>query len=165
MKLSKIILLVWVLLFIGQAFYYFPKLPEIMASHFNAGGQANGFMSKASFFALEGVIGAFLVCISLAMEKTLPLLPNSMINLPNKDYWLAPERRVDTFAAMGDSFKWMSIAVVALFVAINQIVFDANIAKTDPDPSRFWILLAIFVSFTLVMLLTTFKRFFSIPPE
>ena len=38
---------------VGQALLYYPRLPDRMASHFNAAGQADGWMSKRAFFGLD----------------------------------------------------------------------------------------------------------------
>ena len=65
MKLAKIILAILVLVFIGQTIYFFPQLSETLASHFNQSGQANGFMSKTSFFVFEAAAVAVLVFVNL----------------------------------------------------------------------------------------------------
>ena len=53
MKLSKILLVILSVIFIGQLVYFYPQFPATIASHFNASGQANNWMSKSSFYIFE----------------------------------------------------------------------------------------------------------------
>lgn len=50
MKRGYWILLGIVLLAVIQSVYYYPKVPDIVASHFGPGGHPNGWMTKPIFF-------------------------------------------------------------------------------------------------------------------
>ena len=63
MKLSKILLVILSVIFIGQLVYFYPQLPATIASHFNASGQANDWMSKSSFYAFEIILLIFFLAI------------------------------------------------------------------------------------------------------
>jgi uncharacterized membrane protein len=72
--------------------YYYRLLPKVVASHFDLHGIANGWQTKQGFFeVLAGttVLSAFLVFGIPTMIAVMP----GLINLPNKDYWLAPGQR------------------------------------------------------------------------
>src|SRR5687767_14071272 len=76
-------------------------LPEVVASHFGAGGAANGAMGKGAYtvFMLVMVIGVpLLVAGSTLLVRKLP---PQLVNLPNKRHWLAPERRAESLEALG----------------------------------------------------------------
>jgi uncharacterized membrane protein len=160
MKVSKMISIILFIIFIGQIIYFYPQLPETIASHFNVDGQANGFMSKSSFFAFEVILLAFLSVMFLSMAKLIAKLPDSMINLPNKDYWLSTERREQTFAAFDNFFAWLIAGIIALFIAINQIALIANLAKKDLDQLQFWIVLGTFFVLIAVLIFVYLKQFF-----
>lgn len=160
MKLPQIILAILVLVFIGQIAYFYPQLPATIASHFDASGQANGFASKITFFVFEAILLAILLTMFLSLPKLISKLPDSSINLPNKDYWLSPERRGQTFASFGHFFGWLSAAVVAPFIAINQIVLTANVMKKDPNPLSFGICLGVFFALDAVLVFVYLRRFF-----
>src|SRR5271156_6894280 len=75
-------------------------LPDMVASHFGPSGTANGFMARASYVH-------FMLVLIVALPLSLGLLPGLLvglpgvrINLPNRDYWLAPSRRAATIAAL-----------------------------------------------------------------
>ncbi len=159
MRTSRIIIYFLIGIFLAQSVYYYPNLPEKMASHFNGVGEADGWMSKSAFFIFEG----FLMVLVLSEFTLLPLLikkfPNSMINLPNKDYWLAKERRETTFADIGLYFEWFSILLLALFIAVNQIVFQANLAGQNLSPLAMWLILGAFFAFVIFWLVKFVRRF------
>jgi bacteriorhodopsin len=54
------------------------------------------------------------------------------MNISNKQYWLAPERRDQTMAFIGSNMLWIACAVLVLLMVINYFVFRMNIdgAKT-----------------------------------
>jgi uncharacterized membrane protein len=92
MSKYQIALLILVLVAVVQFTYYYPRLPEMVASHFDGEGRPNGCMPKNEFFKMFAVITALIIGIFLLLPKLIKRVPPSMINLPNKDYWLAPER-------------------------------------------------------------------------
>ena len=159
MKLSKILLVVLSVIFIGQLVYFYPQLPATIASHFNASGQANDWMSKSSFYIFEVILLLFFLAIGLFLPRLLFSLPDSMINLPNKEYWLAPERREQTLNSFGESFSWIFVGVIALFVAINQVVLQANVLQQDPSAVVLWAILGVFFVFDLIIIISSIRKF------
>lgn len=118
---------VLVLLAIAHAVYYYPLLPAVMASHFDLEGQVNGWASKSEFMiayaSVVGIIGVLFVGLSLAIHKT----PAWMINLPNKDYWLTPERQAVAYRWLSISMMWLGDVILACMIGIMQIIFLANL--------------------------------------
>ena len=152
--------MILILAYAAQIVYFYPQLPETIASHFDASGQANGFMSKNSFFVSFTILPAFLTAMFSLIPKWLPKMPDSMVNLPNKEYWLTPERREQTFARLGNFFAWLNVAVVAVFVAVNQIVLTANVMRKDPNPTALWMILGAFFVVIIILIFTHLKQFF-----
>jgi uncharacterized membrane protein len=52
--------------------------------------------------------------------------PKARINLPNKDYWLAPERRAETIAFLRSSILWFGTGLVAFLCYAHWLVVLAN---------------------------------------
>ncbi len=146
-------------LFLAQSAYYYSALPEKMASHFNAAGEADGWMSKSSFFIFEGGILLLILAEFALIPYLMKILPASLINLPNRDFWLAKERREETFAAIGEYLEWFSILLLALFIAVNQLVFRANIARENLSSTAMLVILGAFFAFTIFWLVKFFRRF------
>ncbi len=144
---------------ISQFLFYYPNLPEVIASHFDAEGTANGWSSKQSFAMLEGIILLMIILNFTLLPQLISRMPDFLINLPNQAYWLGSERRVDTFRTIGTFFDWFTIALLTLFIAINQLVFRANLTKQNISAVDIWIILWTFFVFAIVWLLFFLKRF------
>ena len=90
-------------------------LPPLVASHFGAGGVANGFMTRTVYtrFMEAFVIGlpAFMVLVSLYAVGNA----RARLNMPNRDYWLAPERRA-TIGLPADRYSVVWCPAGDLFV-------------------------------------------------
>ncbi len=64
--------LIGLLFFIGYFIYHFPKLPQIIPSHFNAAGEVDAYSSKSSLWLLAGMtvfIYGLLTFISFIPDK------------------------------------------------------------------------------------------------
>ena len=60
------------------------------------------------------------------MPGSSALLPSWMINLPHRDYWLAPERRYETFQWLRWFLLWVSCLETAFLTAIHVMIMLAN---------------------------------------
>lgn len=123
------VLILLILAGLGQIAWQLPQLPEQVASHFNGAGEPDGFMSRTSFagFMLSMVIG--LPLFMVAMGKLTRFLPNSMINMPNKEYWLGETRRETTLSEMEGFLVWIAVATQVFFLALSHLTFVANMEE------------------------------------
>lgn len=101
-------------------------LPPVVASHFAADGRANGWMSREAYawmMALMSLVTPYAVWGAAAW---LPRRWPRLVNLPFRDYWLAPERREATLARLGRMGLWMGLLSAALIAGIHVEVVLAN---------------------------------------
>jgi uncharacterized membrane protein len=161
MRLSRIILAFLLFGFLGQILYYYPNLPEKMASHYNGLGQPDGWMPKNGFMIFEAVILLIIIAHFVFLTSIIERLPDSLINMPNKDYWLAKERRDETFGVMHQYFEWFSLGLLGLFIAVNELIFRANLSNRNLSDS-IWLALVGFLFFVGVWL-TKFILNFRLP--
>jgi len=101
-------------------------LPPTVASHFGAGGVANGFMPRAGYTVFMAVLTLGLPLLLPIALRMVSRLPPTMINLPNRDYWLAPERRGATFhylATMGGALGFLLLVFLCF---VHWQVVQAN---------------------------------------
>ncbi|CAN1209443.1 DUF1648 domain-containing protein [Tumidithrix helvetica PCC 7403] len=145
---------------IAQVVYYFPLLPDTVASHFNAAGQANGASSKAAYFGLYFLVVAIAIGISLGLPNLLNLFPISIINLPNKEYWLSDDNRHSSIAYLKQSFAWFGVITLLLVIFAFQLTFLANLDPAKSFPSVWFLVgLGAYLIAIVVWTVALYKRF------
>jgi len=144
----------------GQLLHYYPKLPETIAVHFAASGQANGWAGKAGFFPIFAVIEAAIVLLGLAAAFLGERMPASFLNMPNRDYWLSPERREESLTFFWTQATWIEAATLAFLIVIAEFMFRANLAGGAPTLTRdFLLVLVVFVAGILWLSFRIVRRF------
>lgn len=116
----------------AQLATYYPFMPPRIASSFDLAGKPEGWAGKNEFCltcagTLLAVAAAF-VGLGLGNGK----IPDRLVSLPNKDYWLAPERRDDTHRFLSVWLLWMGNATLVLVMASMHLVVAAN-SRPPPD--------------------------------
>ena len=153
--MTKSVFLFFAVIAIAQCFYFYPLLPDITASHFDSAGVPNGWMKKDTLIIFYLGMMALLVVIFFFM----PRFPSRIRNLPNKDYWLADERKEETNKYINSSTLRMGIATFVFLIYVMQLVFEANL-KPEPILSGYimWALVLYFI-FIAVWLFKFYRRF------
>ena len=109
-----------------QHVWYFPQLPDRVATHFGADGRPNDWMSRTgSTLTLAGIqlgVPLFLAGVTSLARR----LPNSMINIPHKEYWLHPDRREASLAYTGGMLAWIAVMTSVFMILIGHLTFLAN---------------------------------------
>ena len=126
----KLLFVLTVLLAVAQAFWHHAHLPLRVATHFDAAGRPNGWMSRDANLGFQAGLALFLGALFGGIGALTRRLPDSMINLPHRDYWLAPERRAATLAWVGSMAHALGIVVVGFFIFVFQQVYAANLTGT-----------------------------------
>jgi uncharacterized membrane protein len=144
----------------------YPQLPDRMASHFNASGAATAWMPKSGFFMLIAIVtlaaGVPVFLVPLSMSK----LSNDKINLPNKNYWLAPERRAETMQYLGIQMGWFGCGLLALLLCGLYNAVAANFRPDHHfDSSSFYAVLGAFLAFIIVWLVRLLSHFARVPGD
>lgn len=116
----------WILLALVQNAWYYPRLPEQVAIHFNAAGKADSWASKSHATLLMLGLQIFLPSFLLLTSQLSRSLPIQWINLPHREYWLAPERKEATFASMERFLWWIAMATSLWILVVNHLTFVAN---------------------------------------
>ena len=139
--------------------YIYPLMPETVASHFDLAGKPDGWSSKASFITVYAVVLAIVAATVYGIALLLPKMPTNMINMPYRDYWLAPERRDESLAATRQSLLWIGVATLAFLIATMHLAYRANVGLQKGLGIEFWILLCMFSLAMLWTALWILKRF------
>lgn len=137
----------------------YQQLPLRVASHFGADGVANGWSSRESY--VWTLIVILTVC-TLTMAGTAAIIritPTNLVNLPHREYWLAPERREATIGAV-ERFGFVMAGLTSLlFLAIHLLTVAANESQPAVLSGVVWWLLGAFLAATGGMVFMLYKRF------
>ncbi|HKV24537.1 MAG TPA: DUF1648 domain-containing protein [Candidatus Acidoferrum sp.] len=144
----------------------YAQLPQVVASHFDAHGHPNGWQTKQMFFAffLGAVAIAWLV--GFVIPSLIARMPAQMINLPNKQYWLAPERKGETLAELQRMFGWFGCALLLVVTTAVNYAIGQNLPPASTGvPVLLVTVLVGFAVFTTAWSLRLIKRFAQVPPH
>jgi uncharacterized membrane protein len=158
MSKSRLLLILCGLAFAAHMLWIYPALPETVASHFDTQGNPNGWMGKQVFLIFEVVLLMFVVGEFLLAPWFIGRMPNSLINLPNKAYWLADERRGETFAIFRSYFEVFGAVILILFTVVNHFVYLANIKRQNLS-NNVWFLIVAFLVFVGIWVIRFIREF------
>jgi uncharacterized membrane protein len=153
-----------VLAFVGfvQARRFAATMPPVLATHFGGSGAPNGWQTQSQFFILETLLLAVCLLLAFGIPRLIGALPISLMNLPNKEYWLAPERREDTIESFKARFAWFGCGFLAFLLVVNQLVYDANqTQRRQLNTTAFVAAMVVFLAFVgvwTVLLIVRFSR-------
>jgi uncharacterized membrane protein len=147
-----------------QVSFYAPRIPELLGSHFSRGGFVNGWQTKAAFFATELAMIILATVVSFGIPRIIAAAPVALINLPHKEYWLAPEQREDTLAYIRVWSAWFGCGLLAFLLFVMELVFRANL-HTPPqfNNAAFVPALLVFVVFDTMLVLRLILHFSRTP--
>ena len=156
-----------VLLFASLAMfvYYYPQMPPRMASHFAADGHPNGWMPREPFFVLTLVITFLSGLVGFVAPRQIATRPDARINLPNRDYWLAPERRAQTFQYFAAMMAWFSCGLLFVLISGTFLAIRANLASGGRfDSGAMVAVLIAFLLFLMLWMLRFIRHFQRVDP-
>lgn len=124
-----VLFLVLLALASGYVFSSSGALPALVASHFDAAGNANGYMSRDSYEVFTLVL---LVALPGALVGSTYLMFRAEpghLRLPNAEYWLAPERAQATVAFVAAHTVRLAIFLTLFIGYVHGLVVAANRAQ------------------------------------
>jgi uncharacterized membrane protein len=137
-----------------------PGLPDRVGTHFGPGGAADGWMTRDGYRLYMLAFVLLFVPFIVAMVGVLPRVFPRFVNLPNRDYWLAPERREATFAFLAGHACGFGVLTLALLAGVHWLLLDANRASSPHlATAPFVALLATFLVLLAVWMVALFRRF------
>jgi serine/threonine-protein kinase len=143
-----------------QMLYFWPTMPDSMASHFDGKGQANGWAPRAFFFSLYAGLIAMLFITFQILPRQLKRLPGSLINLPNRGFWLAQERREATLGIIEKQMTLFGNATLILIIGTMQLVFQANRSGSHRiSAEAMWSLIGAYVLISIVWTVKFMRKF------
>jgi hypothetical protein len=106
-------------------------LPPVVASHFGPGGAADGAMSRGAYLAFMLAMATVLPLLVVLPMRLVRHVPDALLSLPNKRYWLAPARAAATRAYLVDESAGFGILLCVFLCYTHALVVHAH-ASTPP---------------------------------
>jgi len=164
-----VLLLILVLLVVGalQLRYYYPLVPDPLATHFGTNMEADAWSAKRGFFITYGLIEIGMLIILLIPVFLQKRIPTSMINMPNRDYWFATERHEETWLKVSTFSLWMAAVTLAFLIAVAEAMFRANLADTTTPRlgPMFWWALGVYLGMMAVGTVWFYRHFARVPRD
>lgn len=105
-------------------------LPLRVAAHFTADGRADGWQSRSGYLTTIILLQILLPLAIVLPTLFIGRLPPAMIGLPNRDWWLAPERRAASLDWLAGHLCLMGLPLALGVLGIHLSVVWAN--RQDP---------------------------------
>lgn len=131
--------------FLGCLAWSASQLPATVATHFDARGRPNGWMSHSAYLRFILVFGLAFPLFVPAISYVARFLPASCFNLPNRDYWLAPEHRTEVSGYLFRHSLWFASLALGFVVGLHLSTVHANRVGYLPV----WLILTLAGSFLL----------------
>jgi uncharacterized membrane protein len=136
------------------------RLPEQVASHFGSSNLPNGAMTRSVYrlFMLAFTVGfpVLLVGMIAWLSRAFP----DQINIPNRIYWLAPERRPESLAFLRTHAYWLGCLMVLFIASIHFVILQANATVPPRLPiDLFFVMIAVFLAGLVWWMRTLYTRF------
>jgi uncharacterized membrane protein len=145
---------------IAECLHDYPLLPDRLASHFSASGIPNGWMTKPQFFITYAVMLLPALVVEFWVSHRIANKPDAKLRLPNKEYWLAPERRAGTFCYFESFFAWYGCALLFVEVFTMSLAMRANFDAPPQLPTSPIVFVVVgFVLFNVAAVIAMYRRF------
>jgi predicted Ser/Thr protein kinase len=128
-------------------------LPDRVATHFGFNGQADGWMSRRAYLTFECGFPALIAGLFAGVSALVRVLPARCVNIPRKDFWLAPERRALTERLLRGRLGWLLCLLTLFFAGLHVLTLQAN--RAVPPQLPMGGLLMLVIAFFLGLLIWT----------
>ena len=128
-RIPAVLLLLGYAVFFSCVFVTWSKLPLQVASHFDAKGLPDGWMPRSVFLKFMSIFGFLFPLFIVGINFILRYLPRSAFNMPNRDYWMAPERRQQTFRFFLVHSLWLAFFAILFLAFVYFLTVQANLVK------------------------------------
>jgi len=160
---SRLPKLIFILLVLYAALHFssvYSQLPDVVASHFNGRGAANGWQTKQAFFTVLVAVTVLCTLVGFGLASLIGAIPAQLINLPNKRYWLAPEHREETLEFFKTYSAWFACAIYSLTIIFVDYAAQSNLHPDHPPGvAHLWYTIGGFLTFLVVWLIRMFTKF------
>ena len=147
------------LLAVAQNAWYWGQLPDRVATHFNLEGTPNDWMTKTNATIVMCGFQVGMPFLLMAVTLLAARLPAAMVNIPNREYWLHPDRHASSMRYVQTFMNWIAVAFALFAMAISHLVFMANRDGNGLDTRWFGALIIVFLVSIFILVATLVSHF------
>lgn len=126
--------------------WLYPQLPEQVATKFGTGGRPVAWSARGTFLTGHLFSLVFVAALILGLWLALPRLPASWIHLPNRAWWLAPERAELTRQSLGRFVLTLGVWLLAFVTALGDLTMRANLSSPPRLGTAFWVVTGLYLA-------------------
>ncbi len=139
-------------------FFYYLQLPDRVATHFNAIGQANSWMQKHNFTEINCAIFLTATLVFAVFPHLMKVMPDSFINTPNREYWLSPRNKNRFIAICTGHFYFFGLMTNGLLIYVFHQVYRFNLGVTNAMAAGIVVSMFFFVAGMLGSVILLMRR-------
>lgn len=160
MTRPRLILVLFYAVAVAQLAWYIPQMPPVLATHYDNAGAPNGWMSRNVALAFHlGMLGIMAFAF-VGIPSLIGRIKPTLLNIPHKDHWLAPERRAASLASLQNRMAVLGCGAVALMIVVTGLNFEANLAPPARIPaSTVFACIGGFLAFMAGWMISFYRRF------
>ncbi len=142
----------------GLTLWAHSLMPDQIPVHFDGEGVPNRWAGKDEFLWVNiSLVVVFFFTFALG-AILIPKIPVKWINLPNKDYWLAPERKTHSFADMRVYYLAIGVVTLLLLGIIGWSSFEVAIGRQETLRYS-WACLGVYSLALTILCVLLYRRF------
>jgi len=112
------------------------------------------------FISASSAVVAFFAPWRIASRRS------ARINLPNREYWLAPERREATISYITATMSWFGCGLLFVLISGTFLALRANLAPDHRFNSKAMVFVMIgFLFFLMWLMVGLIRHFQRVPPQ
>ena len=135
-------------------------LPDQVAIHFGAGSAPDSWAAKETYALIMLAIDIPVFLILSYSPSLMLKCPASIINLPNKDYWLSQENRPSLRQKLGRLMNQFGTALFLFLFCVGLLVVHANLSQPVRLNERVFLsALAVFLAYTVFWCVGLYRSF------
>jgi uncharacterized membrane protein len=148
-----------------EALYFYQLMPVKTATHFNIYGQPDGWSSKSTILLINTAVVILFALIFRIIILFTPKIPEGLINLPNKHYWLSEKRKIDSYQKINNFLFWIGDITLLFFLLLFYLIYKSNINNYASISPRIWILMIAYLGVLSILTIKFYKYFNKIPDK
>jgi hypothetical protein len=123
------------------------------------------WITKEAFVILYFALVLLLLMFLLFDAWLIAKIPDRCIGVPNRDYWLTPERRAKTNTIFFSFALWMTNGAELFLTAMVGLLCRANLEHPEAMRWMPYCVMGCFLLFAAGLFIYTFAKFKRLPPS